>query len=90
MTWLSSTSGSPRHCCIWGKGLWVVWCSSDKIQETLFSVGFSITNNISYDELFSDITYVKLTCKSQDRIHTSVCRGGGGAQPGEGSVKGAA
>ena len=20
MSWLSSTSGSPRHCCIWGKG----------------------------------------------------------------------
>ena len=35
MSWLSSTSGSPRHCCIWGKGLWVVWCNSGEVMLRL-------------------------------------------------------
>ena len=25
-------SGSPRHCCIWEQGLWVVCCNSGKIR----------------------------------------------------------
>ena len=32
MSWLSSTSGSSRHCCIWGKVVWVVWYNSDVVR----------------------------------------------------------
>ena len=33
MSWLSSTSGSPSHCCTWERGFGLYGVTSDEVRD---------------------------------------------------------